>query len=95
MTVTGIWWAGLLITLLVFVPLAVYLLHQLWRSARNIQIYAREARDAASGIANNTEHIVGLDHTIEVAGETLSTAGSIERKLGGATAALARRAEGR
>lgn len=95
MTVTGIWWAGLLITLLVFVPLAVYLLHQLWRSARNIQIYAREALDAASGIANNTEHIVGLDTTIEAAGTTLSTAGAIERKLGGATAALARRAGGR
>lgn len=95
MTVTGIWWAGLLITLLVFVPLAVYLLHQLWRSARNIQIYAREALDAASGIANNTGHIAGLDHTIETAGETLSAAGSIEQKLGGATAVLARRAEGR
>lgn len=95
MTVTGIWWAGLLLTLFVFVPLAVYLLHQLWRSARNIQLYARDALTAAAGIAGNTSNIVALDQTIDIAGSMLSTAGSIEQKLGGATAALAARAEGK
>lgn len=95
MTVTGIWWTGLVITLVVFVPLAVYLLHQLWRSARHIQLYARDALTAAAGIAGNTANIVALDQTIEIAGSILSTAGSIEQKLGRATGALASRAEGR
>ncbi len=95
MTMTAIWWTGLLVTLLIFVPLAVYLLHQLWRSARNIQLYARDALTAAGGIAENTGHIVALDQTIEVAGSMLSTAGSIEQRLGGATAALGARAERR
>ena len=38
-----IWMIGLVLTLLVFVPLAVVLLHRLWRAARSIQLYAREA----------------------------------------------------
>jgi hypothetical protein len=29
-----IWWIGLILTLVVFVPLAVYSLHRTWRSAR-------------------------------------------------------------
>lgn len=88
-----IWWSGLLVTLLVFVPLSVYLLHRLWRHAQSIQSYAREALAAAAGIAANTGHIGALDRTISVATEILSTAGAIEQKLGGATAVLARRAE--
>src|SRR5260370_15810651 len=44
-----IWWAGLIITLVVFVPLAVYLLHRTWRSARSIQRYAAETLQASGG----------------------------------------------
>ena len=81
-----IWQIGLVLTLVVFVPLAVYLLHRLWRTAQSIQIYARQALAAAAGIAGNTGHIGALDQTIGVATEILSTAGAIEQKLGAATA---------
>jgi len=93
MTVTNIWWAGLLITLIVFVPLSVLLLHRLWQVARSIQRYAAEALEAAGGIAGNTAQIGALDQTIEIAGSILAAAGSIEQKLGKAAGALARRAE--
>lgn len=92
MTVTNIWWAGLLVTLIVFVPLSVLLLHRLWQVARSIQQYAAEALEAAAGIAGNTGQIGALDQTIDVATSILSTAGSIEQKLGAATGALAGRA---
>lgn len=90
-----IWAIGLAVTLFVFVPLSVVLLHRLWRAARSIQIYAREALTAAAGIAGNTAHIVALDDTIAVASSMLSTAGTIERQLGAATGVLATRAERR
>ena len=90
-----IWSIGLAVTLLVFVPLAVVLLHRLWRTARSIQIYAREALVAAGGIAGNTAQIVALDDTIGVASQMLSTATGIEQKLGSVTGILARRADGK
>jgi hypothetical protein len=76
-----IWWIGLILTLVVFVPLAVYSLHRTWRSARSIQRYAAEALQAAAGIERNTCNIVALDTTISVATEMLTGAGSVERKL--------------
>ena len=76
-----IWWAGLIITLVVFVPLAVYLLHRTWRSARSIQRYAAETLQAAGGSARNTAKIAALDTTIGVAGDMLVAAGAAERKL--------------
>ncbi|HXG54874.1 MAG TPA: hypothetical protein VNJ03_05795 [Vicinamibacterales bacterium] len=89
-----LWKIGLAVTLLVFVPLSVWLLHRLWRAAQSIQIYAREALAAAAGIAGNTGHIGALDDTIGVASTILGTAGAIEQKLGAATGILAKRAEG-
>lgn len=89
-----IWWIGLLTTLIVFVPLAVVLLHRLWQAARSIQIYAREALEAAGGIAGHTAQIGALDETIRVASDILNTAGAIEKKLNAATGILARRAGG-
>ena len=76
-----IWWVGLIVTLVVFVPLAVYLLHRTWRSARSIQRYAAETLQAAGGIARNTAKIKALDATIAVAGDMLVAAGGVERKL--------------
>lgn len=90
-----IWWAGLILTLVVFVPLAVVLLHRLWRAAREIQLYARESLTAAGGIAGNTAQIGALDQTIAVATGILAAASSIEQKLNAATTILARRAERR
>jgi beta-lactamase regulating signal transducer with metallopeptidase domain len=76
-----IWWIGLIVTLVVFVPLAVYSLHRTWRSARSIQRYAAETLQAAGGIARNTANIRALDTTISVATEVLGAAGAVERKL--------------
>lgn len=76
-----IWWIGLILTLVVFVPLAVYSLHRTWRSARSIQRYAAETLQAAAGIARNTANISALDTTISVATEVLGAAGAVERKL--------------
>lgn len=88
-----IWWIGLIVTLLVFVPLSVYLLHRTWRAARSIQLYAADALAAAAGIAGNTQHIPALNATIGVATEMLDSAGSIERKLDAAAGVLAQRAQ--
>ena len=79
--VSTIWWIGLILTLVLFVPLAVYSLHRTWRSARSIQRYAAEALQAAAGIERNTRNIVALDTTIGVATEVLTVAGGVERKL--------------
>jgi hypothetical protein len=76
-----IWWVGLLLTLVVFVPLAVYSLHRTWHSARSIQRYAAEALQAAVGIERNTRNVRALDDTIAVATDMLGAAGAVERKL--------------
>ena len=76
-----IWWVGLILTLVVFVPLAVYSLHRTWRSARSIQAYAAEALQAAAGIERNTRNVGALEDTIAIASDMLSTAGGVERKL--------------
>jgi hypothetical protein len=76
-----IWWTGLIVTLVVFVPLAVYSLHRTWRSARSIQRYAAETLRATGGIAHHTANITALDATIAVAGDMLVAAGAAERKL--------------
>ena len=76
-----IWCVGLIVTLVILVPLAVYLLHRTWRAARSILRYAAETLQAAGGIARNTANIAALDATIGVAGDMLAAAGAAERKL--------------
>ena len=88
----AIWWTGLILTLLVFVPLAVYLLHRTWRAARSIQNYAREALTAAAGIAGNTQHIPALDATLATAAQMLSAAVEVDQKLGTIATVMAQRA---
>jgi len=73
-----IWWIGLIVTLVVLVPLAVYLLHRTWRSARSIQRYAAETLQAAGGIARNTVNIAALDATIGVASDMLAVEGRLD-----------------
>ena len=87
-----IWWIGLIITLVVFVPMSVYLLHRTWIAARSIQRYAAEALTAAAGIAGNTKYIPALNDTISVAGSMLAAAGGIVTKLDTAATVLAQRA---
>ncbi|MEO5761908.1 MAG: hypothetical protein ABIR28_06310 [Vicinamibacteria bacterium] len=87
-----LWKLGVVVTLLVFVPLAVYLLHSTWRAARSIQIYAREALLAAGGIAGHTKNIPALDQTIATATQILGAAGSVDGKLDTIANVLAQRA---
>ena len=90
-----IWWIGLALTLVVFVPLAVYSLHGTWQSARSIQRYAAETLQAAGGIARNTANVKALDATIGVATEMLGGAGAIEKKLSTIATVLQERASRR
>lgn len=92
-SVYTIWWIGLIVTLVVFVPLAVYLLHRTWVAAHSIQRYAAEALTAAAGIASNTKYVPALDTTIGVASDMLVVAPSIVAKLDTAATVLAQRAE--
>ncbi len=90
--VRTIWWIGLILTLFLFVPLAVYYLHRTFLVARSIQRYAADALAAAAGIAGNTVNVAALDTTIEVAGQILGTAGNVAGKLGTIADVLEQRA---
>lgn len=87
-----IWWTGLILTLVIFVPLAVYYLHRVWKAAHLIQGYAADTLKAAAGIAGNTQHIPALDTTIAVASQILGTAGNVAGKLGTIADVLEQRA---
>lgn len=88
----ALWWVGIGVTLVVFVPLAVVLLHRTLNAARNIERYTREALEAAAGIAGNTASITALDSTIAVAGEMLEAAGAVAGKLDTVATVLEERA---
>ena len=87
-----IWTIGLAVTLVVWVPVAVYSLHRTWRAAQSIQRYAAETLTAAAGIVQHTAAIAALSDTIGVATDMVATAGAIEEKLGAVTDLLASRA---
>lgn len=91
--VYALWWTGLLVTLLVLVPLSVYLLHRTYVAARSIRRYAHEALQAAAGIAGNTALIPALDTTIAVAAPMIGVAKQVSSKLDTAATVLAQRAE--
>ncbi len=88
-----IWWVGLIVTLLVFVPLSVYLLHRTFLASFSIRRYADDALTAAAGIAGNTKYIPALDSTIAVGGAMIGVAGQIASKLDTAATVLAQRVE--
>ena len=76
-----IWTIGLVVTLVVWVPVAVYSLHRTWRAAQSIRKYAADALQAAGGIVDNTKAIAALGTTIEVATDMVTTATAVEQKL--------------
>ena len=86
-----IWWTGLIVTLVIFVPLSVYLLHRTFVAARSIRRYADATLTAAAGIAGNTRHIPALDSTISVGSAMVPVAGEISQKLDTAANVLAQR----
>ena len=87
-----LWWIALGLTVLVIVPLALVLLHRLWRAARNIQRYTAEALEAAAGIAANTALLPALDDTIAGAGPILEHTEAIKGLTGAAAEILRSRA---
>lgn len=87
-----IWWIGLILTLVVFVPLSVYLLHRAWRAARSIQRYAEDALAAAAGIAGNTPAVAALDTTLGVADDMVEAAAAVAEKLDTMATVLSERA---
>lgn len=87
-----IWWTALALAYLVFVPLAVHLLHRTWRAARDIRRHAADGRVAVGGIAAGTASIPALDTTIATAGGILAGAGSVADRLDTIANVLAERA---
>ena len=88
-----IWWVTLILTLVLFVPLSLFLLHRTWKAARAIDRYAAETLTAAAGIVANTRSIAALDATVSVASQMLGGAGAAARKLDTIANVLAERAE--
>lgn len=96
MNVPGIvyvlWWATLIVAVVVILPLAVYLLHRTLLAARQIERYAATALAGGAGIAGNTANIAALDSTIAVATEILDSAGRIKEHSGAIEGVLGARA---
>jgi hypothetical protein len=87
-----IWILVLVLAVFVILPVTVLLLQRALNAARNIERYFAEMRDAGIGIANNTQHIVALDSTIQVAGQLLETAEAINEHAATIESALTSRA---
>lgn len=80
--VLALWWVALGLTVLVIVPLAVYLLHRTWKAARNIRRYAEEALEAGRGIAEHAAAVGALDETIGAAVPVVEKAEALEETTG-------------
>ncbi len=52
-----IFWIIILVVAVLVLPFIVWLLHKVLYSARHIERYLREMKEAGLGIAGNTEHI--------------------------------------
>ena len=87
-----LWKIGLVLTFVVFIPLAVYLLHATFRAARSIERYAHDTLEAAGGIATHTAAIPALDDTIAVATYILEATEAVEAKLATIADVLGQRA---
>lgn len=91
-SVMVLWWGALVLTVLVVVPLAIYLLHRTWRAAREIQRYTEEALEAGAGIAGNVSHLTKLNDTVEVGARIGEKAGAAREATGQIGALLHREA---
>lgn len=89
--VIALWWIALALTVLVIVPVALWLLHRARVAATDIRTFTAETLEAAGGIAGHTARIEALDATIEAAGPLIEKADAIEA----ATAELERVLESR
>lgn len=92
MLVQALWWFALGLTVVVIVPVALYLLHRTWKAARNIRRYTTEALEAGVGIVENTARVGALDETVALAGPLLEKAGELEEAAARVADTLNRRA---
>lgn len=93
--VVYIWWIALILTALVVLPLAVYLLHRTLTAARKIEENLARARNAGAGIARNTREAQRLNTTLEAAPVLLQSGSNIRAGSETLTGTLAGRLEGR
>ena len=91
-TVFTLWTVTVALALVVFVPLSVYMLASLLRTARSIQHYANDIVVPAQAIAANTAAVPALDNTIAVATEVLAAAEGVAQKLDAMATVLETRA---
>jgi ABC-type bacteriocin/lantibiotic exporter with double-glycine peptidase domain len=77
--VLALWWIALVLTIIVIVPAALYLLHRTWRAARTIQRLTAETLEAGAGIAGHTAALPALDETIAAAAPVLERATRLEQ----------------
>lgn len=91
--VRALWWVALGLTVLVIVPLAVYLLHRTWQAARNIRRYTAEALEAGAGIAENAVAVEALEETVERAGPLTERAAALEEAADELAGILSRRSD--
>lgn len=75
--VVYVFWIIILVVAVILLPFIIWLLHKVLYSARHIERYLREMKEAGLGIAANTGHITALDSTIDVATGILDSAGKI------------------
>lgn len=85
-------WIIALVVVLLVVPIAVYYLQRLLTDGLRIKRYTAEMLTAGLGIAGNTQHVVALEDTIQVATGILNTAGAINEHSGAIENLLASRA---
>lgn len=76
--VIALWWIALVLTVLVIVPVVLWLLHRARKAATDIRIFTAETLESAKGIAGHTARIGALDATIEAAGPLVEKAAAIE-----------------
>jgi hypothetical protein len=93
-SVVTIWWIALIVTAVVVLPLAVYLLNRTLRAARQIEYYLARARHACGGIAENTGETERLNATLTAAPGLLEPAAGIERGCETLTRTFTERLEG-
>ena len=91
-SVFTLWTVTVALALVAFVPLSVYMLASLLRTARSIQHYAKGIVVPAQAIAANTAAVPALDSTIAVATEVLAAAEGVAQKLDAMATVLESRA---
>ena len=79
MNAVQILWAVLLLVAVLLLPFIIRLLHRTLTTAKSIERYLKEMKEAGLGIADNTEHIKALNSTIDVAVDILGSAGEINK----------------